>query len=81
MAKQNNKEKRIGKVILMLDDLVGEGRYGSVFKGKYEAGKEVAVKRVVKNKTKVDLKLIEKIGLHTNIVFFYGTEGNDPEYM
>ena len=78
MSKQN--EERIGKLILWRNDLVGQGRYGSVLKGKYESEKVVAVKIIKKKNSKLDVKKILKAGNHGNIAHFFGVE-EDPEAM
>ena len=54
----NQNEERIGKLILWRNDLVGQGRYDSVLKGKYESGKVVAVKIIKKKNSKLDMKMI-----------------------
>ncbi len=75
-----DKVECIGKVTFCKDDLIGEGKYGSVFKGKYESVPEVAVKRVKKGNTKLDPKSFPRVAhadptlLNTNIIKFFGTE-------
>jgi len=71
-------EEHIGKVTFCKDDLLGEGRFGAVFKGKYGSLPEVAVKRVKKAKTRLDPKSLPKVGVpalpNTNVVRLFGTE-------
>lgn len=68
----------IGKVTLCKDDLIGEGRFGAVFKGRYANMSEVAVKRVKKKITKLDPKILSKVCVqmlpNSNIVQLFGTE-------
>ena len=50
------------------EDFLGQGRFGSVFKGKYQNLREVAIRRVEKKVTSVDLKALFKVQGHPNIV-------------
>ena len=50
------------------EDFLGQGRFGSVFKGKYQNLRELAIRRVEKKVTSVDLKALFKVQGHPNIV-------------
>lgn len=69
--------QEIGKLRYNRDNVIGKGRYGTVYKAEYEDCKDVAVKRVLKlsaSQFEIDiLRLVE----HRNILFYYGKEENE----
>ena len=74
--------ERIGKLNFSRLDLIGKGRYGWVFKGKYNKGMiDVAVKRVEKRESQVESLLLSKADSHPNIVRYFCTKENDVEFM
>ena len=73
----------IGKISYNLEDLLGErGRFGIVFKGKYDGLLDVAVKRVEKSLTQIEeTKFYFNVNGHQNIVNYFCTEVSDLDFM
>ena len=53
---------------------LGQGGFGDVYLGKYEGNIKVAVKRVLKTRTKVEEEILRKVDIHDNILRYYITE-------
>ena len=71
--------QQIGKISFSTKDNFGEqGRFGSVFKGKFDGKIQVAVKRVNKMVTKVEeSKFYFKVNGHPNVVNYFCIEDSD----
>ena len=72
----------IGGLSFNLDDLIGEGSFGAVYKGTYVSTK-VAVKRVLKTEVDVDAAILHKAhqdGFHSNIII-YNCVKQDGHFM
>jgi hypothetical protein len=78
---ENKIVKRIGKLSYSFSDLLKKGRYGKVFQGTYEEIKAVAIKRLDKSETKVDIKSYFDVWAHTNIAYFVCLEKEHPEFL
>ena len=75
----NETEKiEIGKLRYCFCDQchLGQGTYGTVFKGRFESKVDVAVKRVDKFLTRVEVDILRMVDGHANIVGFYCVEEN-----
>ena len=77
----DRKVKRIGKLSFSISDVLKRGRYGKLFLGKYEESKAVAIKRLDKSETEVDLKTYLDTWGHPNIIHFVCFEKNHLEFM
>jgi hypothetical protein len=77
----DRKVKRIGKLSFSISDVLKRGRYGKLFLGKYEESKAVAIKRLDKSETKVDIKSYFDVWAHTNITYFVCLEKEHPEFL
>jgi len=72
---QQQQFKSIGKLIVYLNESLGEGSYGKVFQGLFENKVKVAVKRIDKSKVQFDEQdILIKVDTHENIVRYYCTE-------
>ena len=70
--------QQIGKLRFSRKDVIGTGRFGTVYKGEYEdVGPNVAVKRVLKlNESQFEVDILSRVK-HANILKYYGQEEND----
>ena len=72
---------------------LGKGSYGSVFSGKFKSKSDpnflgistsistnVAVYRVAKSSTRVEIDVLRKVNGHRNIQHFYGAEEDDTKF-
>ena len=71
----------IGKLSFNRKDVIGNGSFGHVFKGKFENTTDVAIKRIVK----LDVSQFEKdvmptLESHPNILRFFCVE-QDKDFM
>lgn len=74
--------EHIGKLCFDRACPVGEGRFGSVFRGTYESTKDVAVKRFRKIKTQVGSAIYLKASVgHPNVIQYFCTESSDVEFV
>ena len=74
--------ERIGRLSINRGSPIGEGRFGTVFRGTYETFKDVAVKRFRKVKTQVDTEIYLKASVgHPNIIQYFCTTGRDVEFL
>lgn len=71
----------IGKLNLDRKDRIGFGKYSSVFKGKFEDKKTVAIKRLQKHQSRVDSHLLSNGGGHPYILAYFCIEDIDVEFM
>ena len=72
---QQQHVKPIGKLIVHLNESLGEGRYGKVFQGLFENKVKVAAKRIDKSKVQFDEQdILIKVDMHEYIVRYYCTE-------
>ena len=72
--------ENVGQLSFRRSDCLGSGRFGKVFTGKFINDMEVAIKRMEKEKTQVDLILLLKARKHPNIIDYYTTEESDVEF-
>ena len=80
-----NSVKKIGRLSFNRKDLIGEGSYGKIFKGKFKESEgnpeiEVAIKRIETidaKKIEIEIDILEKIEAHPNILRYYCTEEDD----
>ena len=79
MAKQL--EVSVGKLSFYRENRLGLGKYSSVFKGKFEDKKTVAIKRLLKDQSRVDSHLLLNGGGHPNILPYNCIEEADVEFM
>ena len=73
----------MGKLTFSTEDILGYGAFGTVFRGKLEGTiDDVAIKRIDKTKVTNDfeIKFLEIVGCHENIVRFYHKE-EDTNFM
>ena len=75
------KVKKIGKLSYSISDVLKRGRYGKLFLGKYEDYKTVAIKRLDKSETEVDIKTYLDSWGHPNVIQFVCLEKNHLEFM
>ena len=73
--------KRIGKLSFYKDERIGFGNFSSVFKGKFEDIKDVAVKRLLQDKSRVNAMLLTEASDHPNIVQYVCTETINTDFM
>ena len=79
MSRQLTVEK-IGKLsFTKVGGLVGN--FSTVFKGKFEDIKDVAVKRLLRDKSRVNAMLLIKASDHPNVVQYICTETIDTDFM
>ena len=70
-----------GKLSFTRTDRIGKtGRFGSIFRGKFENITDVAIKRILKSELKVELDVLHKAQTHSNILRYFCSE-EDVEYM
>jgi len=74
-------DKKVGKLSFNISDLIKKGRYGKVFRGTYEGCKAVAIKRLDKSETEVDIKLYMDVWGHANIIQLFCIETSHQEFM
>jgi hypothetical protein len=72
--------ERIGKLTFNRADLIGSGKYGSVFRGTYKDAVNVAIKRLDKRNTKIDSTLYIKAHEHQNIIQYISICNKDVEF-
>ena len=72
--------EKIGKLSFNRAQLLGAGRLGKIFVGKFKNSLEVAIKRVEKGETEVDFTLYMKVNGHPNIIQYYGDSSKDVEF-
>ena len=77
------KVKRIGKLSYSISDPLksNRGRYGKVFTGMFEEIKAVAVKRLDKSETQVDINSYLTACEHPNIIQYFCLEKGHLEYL
>jgi hypothetical protein len=61
------------------DSIAKLGRYGTIFRGKFENITDVAIKRILKSEFKVELDVLHKALTHSNILRYFCNE-EDVEY-
>ena len=71
-SKKKNKLKPINECDIKLEAIIGEGKFGTVYKGTYEGAKQVAIK-ILKDyhatgDFKREVEIMEKLGNHPCIV-------------
>ena len=75
METREEATKSIGKLIVYLNESLGEGSYGKVFRGLFENRVKVAVKRIDKAKVQFNEQdILMKVDKHEYIVRYYCTE-------
>jgi len=75
METREEATKSIGKLIVYLNESLGEGSYGKVFRGLFENRVKVAVKRIDKAKVQFNEQdILMKVDKHECIVRYYCTE-------
>ena len=72
--------EKIGKLTFSRADLIGSGKYGSVFRGTYLNAVDVAIKRLDKSHTKIDSTLYLKAHEHQNIIQYFCVNNKDVEF-
>ena len=72
--------ENIGELSFCRSDLIGEGHYGCVFKGKCDMD-DAAVKRLRKRYSQVESHIFRKADRHPNIIRYFCTKDNDVEFM
>jgi predicted Ser/Thr protein kinase len=72
--------EKIGKLSFFRSDLIGKGRFGWVFKGKYDMN-EAAVKRIEKRDSQVESHIFREADRHPNIIRYFCTKAKDIEFM
>ena len=72
----------IDKLRFRRSDRLGTGKFGWVFRGKYENVVTVAIKRMEKQLTELDSRLYSIANGHPNIIhYFYTNEDDDFEFL
>jgi hypothetical protein len=73
-------EDRIGKLRFCRRDNLDSGRFGSVFRGKYDDKLDAAINRIVHTDYLVELDVLKKAQNHPNVLRFYGSD-RDIEFV
>ena len=82
IAEMSRQLERIGKLNFCRSDLIGKGRYGSVFKGRYDRYMvDVAVKRLDKYDSQVESDILWKASGHPNVIRYFCLKDIDVEFM
>ena len=69
--------QEIGKLRYNRGNVIGRGRYGTVYNAEYDDYKDVAVKRVLKlSASQFEVEILRLVK-HKNILLFHGKEEND----
>ena len=72
---------QIGSVSFNREDVLGNGSFAIVFRGKYEGSIDVAIKRIVKFEVnKFERDFMPTIENHPNIIHFFCVE-EDVDFM
>ena len=75
-------DEKIGsKLSFNISDLIKKGRYGKVFQGTYQGCKAVAIKRLDKSETEVDIKAYMDVWGHANIIQLFCIKTSHKEFM
>lgn len=72
--------EKIGKLSFNRAQLLGAGKFGKIFVGKYKNSLDVAIKRVDKSETEIDCAVYVKANGHPNIIQYYGINNKDVEF-
>jgi len=75
MSSESSRYREVGKLLIDLQDQLGEGGEGTIFKGKYNSN-DIAVKRT---KSSYEEDILAKVDSHPNILRFYCKE-KDKDY-
>lgn len=73
----------IGQLSFSRVDCLGSGRFGKVFTGKLTSDDgviDVAIKRMKKEKTRLESILLLKANGHPNVINYYVTDESDVEF-
>ena len=78
-----DKVTKVGQLSIFRAERLGSGRLGGVFTGKIKDVKEeIAIKRMMKKKVRVDFSLCLKTNGNPNIITYYGTDYySDVQFM
>ena len=74
--------EKVGPLSFCRSDLIGYGKFGTVFKGQYKNAVNLAVKRFEKKNTRIDSSLYLQVCNHQNVIHYYCTKENcDIEFL